>query len=245
MTEAPPDSHDPLHAVHRFILLGRAHLFAYHLALFQIPAHQYQAVLETDLGEPAWGTYLTDLDTPKDPALTYFHACRTLEHFPLPDLQTGALRGFPVQVERVEVDAAGTRRFVPLAGAVADLRVRDGGVRHFRPTGGPYPEHQTYLLFGRDQEVYLAHQLARRPHWDEVVEVVGLGHLGQATLDRVPTVTTRLPDPHHRLPTSPLRPGTAYPAELARPDGGTEPLEFTVGKQRWWNHTTLNDVTPG
>ena len=243
MTASPADGHDPLHAVHRFILLGRAQVFAYHLALFQIPAHQYQAVLEVDLTEPAKGKYLTDLDTPKDPAYTYFYTCSTLEHFPLVDIATGARRS--LQVERVEVDAEGRRRFTPLAGAVGDIRVRNDGVRHFEPTGGPYPASLTYLLFGRGHEVYLAHQLARRPHWDEVIEATGFGGVDQATLDRVPTVTTRLPEHRDRLEASPLRRGSAYPAELARPGGGTTPVEFTVGEQRWWNHTTLNDVMPG
>lgn len=65
----PSPDHDSPSGSHRFILLGRTNLVAYHLALFRVPAHAFQMVLAIEFTDQAARTaYLDDLKTQPPPA---------------------------------------------------------------------------------------------------------------------------------------------------------------------------------
>nr|WSX75127.1 hypothetical protein OH826_15245 [Streptomyces sp. NBC_00899] len=225
-----------LHGLHRFLLIGKSRIFSYHLALYNVEAHAFQAVVTLGLADSVREAYLADLE--KDIGKRVFYSLFSPDHFPLADLKQG--KTFKVQLERVVVGTDGSREFQPmLDGQQTDAVCRAEDVRYFRKLGGlEYPAHLTYLLFGEGDEVHIAHQLAEKPNWDEVVTVTDPRDLDPALLGKVPDITiASIDDPHGVVQDSPLTKGQRYEAAI---DGAGATIGFTAGRQGWWNHTSLN-----
>ncbi|MEU2608772.1 hypothetical protein [Streptomyces albus] len=233
--DAAPDS-GPLHGLHRFLLIGKKRIFSYHLALYNVPAHAFQAIVTLGLDETVRDAYLADLEQHKNDRV--FYSLFSPDHFPLEDLKQG--KTFKVQLERVIVKPDGSRQFQKmLNGQQTDAVCRPEDVRYFRKLGGlPYPTYLTYLLFGEGDEVHLAHQLAEKPNWDEVITATEPQNIDPALLSKIPDVTIEsIRDPHGVVPDSPLKNGQKYDAKA---DGAATPISFKAGRQGWWNHTSLN-----
>ncbi|MBH1933267.1 hypothetical protein I5Q34_03010 [Streptomyces sp. AV19] len=245
MTTRQDDRHDAQdpHGYHRFLLIGKATVFAYHLALYHQPAHAYQMIAKIRLTDEVRTAYLEDLAENEDERV--FYSLYSPEHFPLSDIPNGNKPSFDVILERVVVDPDGNRKFEPmLDGRTTKANCPPQDVQHFRQLGGTgYPYALTYLLFGQGEETHLAHRLAQHPNWDEVITITDpLGHplnIEQAVMDQVPdTIVLGIEDPHEVVTTSPLPIGKVYKARIAE-DAGE--VDFQVGRQGWWNHTSLND----
>ncbi|NLU67004.1 hypothetical protein [Streptomyces sp. HNM0574] len=249
--------HDPLKHQHRFILLGEKHLVAYHLSLFKVPAHAYQAVLSITMEpEAAKQAYLTDLHKEKPGGFAYYYSMLTAEEFPLIDIRDGKRTSMEVYLERVTVDKEQKRTFTRLKDGngkevKATVKFPDA-VRYFEDTetNAAYPEKYTGLLFGTPEETFLAHKLVKKEHWDEVISVTDVKVKGQAPtqtlLDGVPLVTVpAIPEKPYLKTKSPMEPKSAQSGTVKPRSGGdAAPLTFTVSTQRWWNHTSLNTATP-
>jgi len=236
MEHGPGHDSGPLHGVHRFLLIGKKRIFCYHLALYNVEAHAFQALFTFALTDAVRDAYLADLAINKDRKV--FYSLFAPDHFPLEDLKQG--KTFKVQLERVIVKPDGSREFQKmLNGQQTDAVCRPTDVRYFRKLGGPdYPAHLTYLLFGEDDEVHIAHQLAKQPNFDEVVTVTDPQHIDPMLLDKIPDITIEsIDDPHGVVTESPLTQGQRYEARF---DGAGATISFQVGRQGWWNHTSLN-----
>ncbi|MFD0396556.1 hypothetical protein ACFV84_30455 [Kitasatospora sp. NPDC059811] len=241
---------DPLSADHRFILLGRTTLFAYHLAMFHVPAHAFQMVLKVELDDTARTAYLEDLKKPVPQGKRRYHSLHSSpkDPFPLSDIKSGTRTSFTAEVERVLADTTtGERQFEKLTDGT--VRITASGVLYFEPIGtSDYPAHFTGMLFGTPTETFLAHRLAKADHWDEVREATAVTpQPTQNTLNDVPLVT--VPSVRDTLETgvdpnkqqSPFTEKTTYQAKLTPRDGGaSSDLSFTAAEQRWWNSTSLN-----
>ncbi|QKW18040.1 hypothetical protein HUT16_02240 [Kitasatospora sp. NA04385] len=220
---------------HRFLLIGRKTVFSYHLGLYHVPIHAFQLITAFGLSDQLRTTYLDDLAAHEDQQVYY--SLFTEGHWPLQELVDGTRTSLPVELERVTVDAEGRRTFTPLLPAV-EVGSRKEDVVHYRPlvADADYPDLLTELVFGRDDEVHLAHALAGAPNWDEVITTVD--PQGFRPTDLAPAATLTVPsvkDPHGAAPKSPLTPGDRYEAKI-----GERALTFTAGRRGWWNNTSLN-----
>lgn len=237
----PTPASDSTHAhehIHRFLLLGKKNLFFYHLALYNPQSgHNFQAVFDfsiKDNGELR-DMYLKDLAQHENQRV--FYSLRCPHHFELPELQQG--KEFGVHLERVVVKPDGSRDFQQMTTAETMVDCKPENVLSFRKLGNlPYPEYLTYLVFGAGDEIHLAHQLAERPNWDEAITVSTAQPIDPALLKKVPTlVIDSIRDAHDKLIESPLKKGQQYQGKI---DGSGPAVDFTVGRQGWWNHTSLN-----
>ncbi|MFC8723439.1 hypothetical protein, partial [Kitasatospora sp. NPDC057198] len=220
---------------HRFLLIGRKKVFSYHLGLYEVPVHAFQLITSFDLPTALLDTYLADLAAHEDQQVHY--SLFSEGHWPLSEITGGTRTSLPVELERVTIDAQGKRKFTPLLDAV-DAGCRKDDVVHYRPLvrDAGYPDFLTELVFGQGDEVHLAHALAGAPNWDEVVTTVD--PQGFRPADLAPAATLTVPtvkDPHAAVPKSPLASGTRYEGRI-----GERAVSFTVGRQGWWNHTSLN-----
>jgi hypothetical protein len=220
---------------HRFLLIGEKKIFAYHLGLYYVPVHAYQMITSFGLADSLRTLYLEDLDQHRDQRVYY--SLFSEGHWPLTEITEGTRDKLPVELERVTVDAQGNRTFTKLLDAT-DATCRKEDVVYFQPLDAKtYPERLTYLAFGRDLEVHLAHQLAAPKNWDEVITVTSHQGFRPADLDRAAAVVIpTIMDPHGPVAQSPLTTGQRYEGAL---DG--RKVAFTAGRQGWWNNTSLND----
>ncbi|MYT32594.1 MULTISPECIES: hypothetical protein [unclassified Streptomyces] len=227
--------------IHRFLILGKEKLFFYHLSLYNPDlGHHYQAVFTFEIeGDDLKKMYLEDLKKNEDKRV--FYALRCPHHFELPELKNG--KEFRVYLERVVVQNDGSRKFEQMTPTEAPVPVtcRPQDVLYFRDMADrplPYPQRLTYLAFGAGKEVHLAHQLAERPNWDEVITVTTKQSIDDATLKQVPPVVIdSINDPHGVIKESLLKKDQQYQGKIS---AGNQTVDFIVGRQGWWNHTSLN-----
>ncbi|ROR33866.1 hypothetical protein [Kitasatospora cineracea] len=220
---------------HRFLLIGKTTIFSYHLGLYYVPIHAFQLITRFGLPDTLRETYLADLAAHENQQVYY--SLFSEGHWPLSEIVEGTRTSLPVELERVTVDAEGKRKFTPLLDAV-DAGCHKDDVVHYRPLDpdAGYPDFVTELVFGRGDEVHLAHALAGAPNWDEVITTVDPRGFQPADLAPAATLTVpSLKDPHAAAPKSPLTPGTRYEGRI-----GDRPVSFTAGRQGWWNNTSLN-----
>ncbi|MFF0296065.1 hypothetical protein ACFYST_20480 [Kitasatospora sp. NPDC004614] len=219
---------------HRFLLLGRKTIFSYHLALYHVPVHAFQMITLFGLADELRALYLKDLAEHEREQVYY--ALFSEGHWPLKEIVDGTRRSLPVELERVTVDEQGNRTFTTILPAT-DATCRKEDVLHYQPLDATgYPDYLTLLSFGQGDEVHLAHQLAASPNWDEVVTTVEPQGFGPADLRPAGTVTIpSIKDAHGVVGKSPLVTGGKYQGRI---DGRT--VNFTAGRQGWWNNTSLN-----
>ncbi|MFB7631169.1 hypothetical protein ACFC0M_09505 [Streptomyces sp. NPDC056149] len=232
--------HDRHEHIHRFLILGKDKLFFYHLALYNPDlGHHYQAVFAFQIQDDGAlkKMYLEDLKKNEDKRVYYSLRCP--HHFELPELQDG--KDFKVHLERVVVKEDGSRDFQQMTTTETTVKCRPEDVLSFRDLSDrplPYPQHLTYLAFGAGQEVHFAHQLAERPNWDEVITVTTKQTINDETLKKVPPVVIEsINDPKGVIEESLLKKGQQYQGKIG---GSNLTVDFIVGRQGWWNHTSLN-----
>jgi hypothetical protein len=159
------------HGVHGMLLFGEEALYLSHLPMF-MTIHDHQVILEVTLDheeEDAPAIYRAD-------SLDMGERVYTLvpEEFSLRrigDEGEDALRSFQGTVYRGHFEKGG----VPI---LRDVTVDVVNVIHFRrfdPKAQALPELQ-YLLFGRVDELYLAHLITKAPDFDQIVPVTVISH---------------------------------------------------------------------
>ncbi|MFI1380355.1 hypothetical protein [Embleya sp. NPDC020886] len=233
ISRSDTDAAAPRHG-HRFLLIGTGTIFAYHLPLYHVPVHAFQMINKFGLAESLRTKYLDDLASHEDQQVYY--SLFSEGHWPLKEIVDGTRDSLPVELERVTVDSAGNRTFTKILDeTTATCRPQD--VVFYKPLDATtYPDNLTCLAFGQGSEVHLAHQLAAPPNWDEVItttQPVGFqqGDLDHAAAVVIPTIK----DPKGVVQESPLVKGKTYKGLI-----GTREVTFTVGRQGWWNNTSLN-----
>ncbi|MEU4796729.1 hypothetical protein [Streptomyces sp. NPDC023327] len=248
MTTTPHYADGPHQHIHRFALLGRDKLFLHHLSLYkQTSGHQYQAVLAPSFQEELRKKYLESLDGNKDKRV--FHTVKVTKHFPLPELNREEGKTFHVTLERVTVQDNGEREFVTILATPTEVVCKKKDVLYFKQLHldrPPYPENLTYLIFGHGKEIHLSHKLAMHENWDEALTVTlaksnEMFRTSQTFLLENLTIE-KMKDPKKKVTQSPLKPGQEYRGALNGIGGFNTSFTFVVGRQAWWNHTTLNDL---
>jgi hypothetical protein len=259
-----PASHESqLSAKHRFTLHGRdlsqtSTFFAYHVSLFNMPPHKFQMALRIHLRPIAQSVYLKALQNPpripEGFKLYYTLYTDPENEFTLYDILQGYRKQFQAYIERVFYDTTnGNRDFrrINYNGHPLVAEVEVQRARYLEPIGtGRYSNEFNGLLFGSDEETFLAHRLSKAPDWDEVRTITHSVPFSQDTLDDVPQITVYdvrdtlqgYPPNRRYEEQSPFEDQCGYNSTVTRRRDGKEfPMTFSAGEQRWWNSTTLNE----
>ncbi|MFD5134131.1 hypothetical protein [Streptomyces olindensis] len=250
---------------HRFTLHGHGRsgsrtFFAYHVSLFNAPPHAYQMVLRIQLSDYVQNIYLNELNNP--PCIPWgfrlYHSLNTepTAEFPLSDLFNGYRTSFVAYIERVFYDTTnGNRDFQKMydEGRPLPVQVNILSASYPHPIGTDrYSSEFSGLLFGSDEETFLAHRLLEAPDWDEVRAITHTpNQLLQGTLDDFPQITVHgvrdymqdaYPPTSRYEEKSPFIEDHPYDSTVTRRrDGHKFQLSFSACEQQWWNSTTLND----
>jgi len=164
-------------AGHGMLVVGLDAVFFYHLPMFMSP-HDYQVILEVALskqGSDPQRTYKADRQAnPKTRVYTFAPV-----PFVLPDVLPPALKLKKVQGDLFRGHFESPPEY-PAEPVSIGERV-DAGVTSvvFAQKLLPPPaaaEHLEYLLFGKGNELFLAHAITRRGDFDQVLSVDVKGH---------------------------------------------------------------------
>jgi hypothetical protein len=177
--------HGPTFGTHGMLLVGEQTVYLSHLPMFMLP-HNLQMILEVTL-----------TDGQEDPQAIYVHDRRhtgtklytlnPMEDFELIDLapadathspRRSSFKGaiYRNHFERPNPAHPEAPPHVELANATVHI----ANVCHFHelqlePPADPLPQLQ-YLLFGKGQELFLAHWITRRGDFDQVLSAKVTGH---------------------------------------------------------------------
>ncbi len=164
-------------ATHNMLMVGSDSLYLSHLPMFQEPGeppmpHRYQAILEVTTAKQ--NTYVKDR---REHGSTRIYTLNP-ESFVLPDLvssdpQRKPLRSFQaIAIFRGHLERDNRVRILQ------DVDVRVKNVIYFRefdPEDKKSPQLE-YLLFGKDQELFMAHVITAAPDFDQMLAVKITGH---------------------------------------------------------------------
>jgi len=159
------------HGVHGMLLFGEESLYLSHLPMF-MPMHGYQVILEVTLDHDegdAHDVYRADRRESGQRFYTFVP-----EEFSLQRLDAEgehALRSFGGTVHRGHFEKGGPS-------ILRDVTANVVNVIHFRKFNpdADAPTDLQYLLFGRDDELYMAHLINKPPDFDQIVPVASISH---------------------------------------------------------------------
>jgi hypothetical protein len=155
-------------SVHGMLVLGTDTIFMSHLAMFHSP-HDYQAMLEVSFGAVD-SVFRDDRKAHADARFYTFFP----EVFVLPELFPGPTQrtSFSGTLFRHHFEQPPAHPEEPVEIA-SDVTVDVLDVVHHRRFDPQAPglDHLPYLLFGKGQELFLAHRVTRPPDFDQLLEV--------------------------------------------------------------------------
>lgn len=169
-------------AVHNMLIIGTQNTYLYHLPMFSftgfVSPHRYQVILEVSFDADIKDRYLNDA---KDNPSARFYTFNPEERFVLTDLKgtrdsiTGTI--FRNHAEKKDGKAI-------LQDVVARVKVL-----HFEDLSSQ-PNKLTrleYLVFGKPDEIFLAHRLALPPDFDQILSVtIPDGVFSDEALSKIP-----------------------------------------------------------
>lgn len=158
-------------ATHNMLVVGQQTVFLSHLPMFNEPGfvtpHRFQVILEAEFAPSDSDPQALYFNDRKTHPATKIYTLNPAE-FVLPNLvsKTALLRKFTAQLFRGHLEKGGK--------AIAkDVTVNVKNVIHFREFAPPSPglKNLTYILFGKGQELFLAHLITKPPDFDQVISI--------------------------------------------------------------------------
>jgi hypothetical protein len=220
---APAGTSHPTIATHGQLLLGRDTLYFYHLPVFMTDPwqhpHNFQVILEISFDAQhgsARQTYVSDRDQ---------HPSSIYTAVPPVFAQTALVLEYPGRLPLRQLsDVTIIRNHFERGGQeITKTPVTVERVVHFREfaPAAPKPEAASYILFGRTNDLFLAHLLSAPPDFDQILQVtVEAANVPEAALLRGMYLT--LPD-HPNAAARRLRPG-----EILSCDGGIGSVRLRI-----------------
>jgi hypothetical protein len=157
--EPQPGSEAP--GFHGMLVLGTDTIYISHLPMF-VPQHRYQGIWKVTFGGEADRKYRAER---VGPGAEGMFTLAPKELFRLPEL-TGSRTSFRADVFSGHFERGGTR-------ILENVTVTLRGQVHWHPfrTSHGRPESITYVLFGDERELFLAHWISVSPNYDQVLVV--------------------------------------------------------------------------
>lgn len=159
-----------LPGVHGMLVLGSESIYVSHLPMFT-DKHRYQAIWEVSFGEEADKVYRAVRARPENAKLVF--TLKPTELFRLPELQRMRLT-FQADVFQGHFERKGNKRILQ------DVLVTIKQPAHWHPFRSRHepPDSLTYILFGKGNELFLAHWISAAPSYDQIVSVTPSVPLG-------------------------------------------------------------------
>ena len=173
-------------ATHNMLVVGEKTVFLSHLPMFDsliedksdyTSMHRYQVILEAKFirnGKDVTGTYMKDRQSNAGIKMYTLQPARfVLARLFTPNADSPALRSFKATVFRDHLERNGE----PIEG-LEDVVVKVNKVIHARKfdPSQEKPAQLEYFLFGKGDELFLAHLITKPPDFDQIVAVKSVGH---------------------------------------------------------------------
>jgi hypothetical protein len=167
--DAQPGTEEP--GLHGMLVLGSQTLYASHLPMF-MDQHRYQGIWEVSFGEEGDAVYRAERARPENAKLIF--TLEPAEEFLLPEL-TRTRKSFRANIYRGHFERPGHERILE------NIKVTVRRQVHWHPFRNSHerPEPLTYLLFGKGDELFLAHWISLAPNYDQIVSVTPSTSLGE------------------------------------------------------------------
>ncbi|MEA2564597.1 MAG: hypothetical protein QOH06_6101 [Acidobacteriota bacterium] len=167
--EAQPGTEEP--GTHGMLVLGSGTVYVSHLPMF-MPQHRYQGIWEVSFGEEGDKVYRAERARPENAKLIF--TLEPQEEFLLPEL-TKTRKSFRADIYRGHFERPGHERILE------NVKVTIREQVHWHPFRNSHerPEPLTYLLFGKGNELFLAHWISLAPNYDQIVSVTSSKPLGE------------------------------------------------------------------
>jgi hypothetical protein len=173
--------------IHNMLVVGSEAVFLSHLPMFKglneqatdyTSPHRYQVILEVSF--TANGKDVTDIYTkdrqssPGTKMYTLSPESLVLARLFMPDAQNPALSSFKATVTHGHLE----RDPHHVIGGLEDVVVKVKKVVHARKfdPAATKPEKLPYILFGKGEELFLAHMITKPPDFDQIVSVKVADH---------------------------------------------------------------------
>ena len=173
-------------ATHNMLVIGEKTVFLSHLPMFDsliedksdyTSMHRYQVILEAKFirnGKDVTGTYTIDRQSNAGIKMYTLQPARfVLARLFTPNADSPALRSFKATIFRDHLERNGE----PIEG-LEDVVVKVNKVIHAREfdPSQEKPAQLEYFLFGKGDELFLAHLITKPPDFDQIVAVKAVGH---------------------------------------------------------------------
>ena len=173
-------------ATHNMLVVGEKTAFLSHLPMFDsliedksdyTSMHRYQVILEAKFirnGKDVTGTYMKDRQSNAGIKMYTLQPARfVLARLFTPNADSPALRSFKATIFRDHLERNGE----PIEG-LEDVVVKVNKVVHARKfdPSQEKPAQLEYFLFGKGDELFLAHLITKPPDFDQIVAVKAVGH---------------------------------------------------------------------
>jgi hypothetical protein len=183
-------------ATHGMLIVGSKHIYLSHLPMFHGP-HNYQVIVEVDLGQAGNGVYLEDR---KSHPSEKIYTLQPQEQFVLPAMIQNP-RTFPAKIYRGHFERGGT----PIAESVP---VKITNVIYFKKfeNDAHKPAGLDYILFGSSREQFMAHLITAKPDFDQVLGVEVDNDQTKAAIENAQYAMLEIPGTPNDKPVSGTRP---------------------------------------
>ncbi|WP_127534457.1 hypothetical protein [Paenibacillus kobensis] len=213
--------------IHGFVMLGRNTLFLEHLPMFNMENHEYQCILEASIPPEAMQACNQQRD--QSPTIPLVLANLSSDLFTLPDVASGRRTSFEAEIVIWETDNPDTNpRLIPQVTVTVRRIVHD---RHFNALF-QRPSMLTYLLFGREDEVFLSHYLNQAPEFMHLLQAAAVPEWLSAEQIEA-GVLIHFPDVAQ--PAEPNRDLLAAETYSVLYEGKEKRFSVSIGEVLWWS----------
>lgn len=171
-------------AIHNMLIVGKNTVFLSHLPMFQEKGgepmpHRYQAIFEVTFTAAGFDPQLQFAKDRETHRGTKVYTLGPEEKFPLPSLKDGKVSSFGATVFRGHLEKLQDEKAFQTDQAkgegpiLSNVKVNLTRVVHFREFDpkAKKPSELEYILFGRGEELFLAHRIVHAPDFDQILAV--------------------------------------------------------------------------
>lgn len=160
-----PDPSSELSSNHGFLMLGMKNLYLCHLPMYFMAAHSFQSILEAEIEDSIWKTYLKmKKENPSMPLIILS------EYMDLEGLVNS--NSFLGQI--FESNENGDPVGDPLGSSKVTVKKKLLFEQLFN-NSPEYPENLEYYIFGTNKDWHLSHYMSRAPNFEQELDISMLG----------------------------------------------------------------------